>query len=250
MPMNAKRMQTYVRTYDVDLDASGVVFDTDQHIAAIGMLGIRDHRAWITRLGVVPERRGQHIGDFFVEALLKAAVEHSARLIQLEVIVGNEPARRLFQKFGFRETRQLVVIRRPPKRPDSPPPQNIVITPLKSDEIWSCLAQRSDRASWITENASLMKASNLEGFRVKLPSGYTGWIVYQNATFEITYVVTRLPPPVREEMLYALLYAMHDLHPAQDTKIENIPQDDLLWSVYQRLGYIEMFRRWEMALRL
>lgn len=250
MPMNAKRMQTYVRTYDVDLDSSAVVFDTDQQVAAVGMLGARDQRAWITRLGVIPERRGRHIANFMMESLINAAKARSSKLIQLEVIVGNDPAHRLFHKFGFRETRQLVIIRRPPGHPANPPAANTVVTPLREDEIWASLAQRNDGVSWVTETASLMKLDNLKGLRVKLPSGYTGWVVYQSTTFEISYVITYMPAPVREEMLYALLYSLHELHPTQDTKIENIPQDDLHWSVYHKLGYLEMFRRWEMVLHL
>ncbi len=250
MPMNAKRMQSYIRYYDVDLDASAVVFDSDQQVAALGMLGVRDQRAWITRLGVVPERRGRHIAHFIMEALVKAAVDRSTNLIQLEVIVGNEPAHRLFRKFGFQETRQLVIIRRPPNPLNSAPPPGVVVTPLTDNEIWACLAQRDDGVSWINENASLMKVGHLKGLRVKLSSGYSGWVVYQSTAFEVSYVVTHMPMPVREEMLYALLYSMHNLHLLQDTKIENIPQDDLLWSVYQRLGYLEMFRRCEMVLHL
>jgi len=117
MPMNAKRMEAYVRSYDVHLDASVVVFDSAGLTAGIGMLGLRGDRAWITRVGVIPERRGNHLGRYLMDTLIENARTRACRTVQLEVIKGNAPAHRLFLKLGFRETRELLVIRRPPANP-------------------------------------------------------------------------------------------------------------------------------------
>ncbi|MBZ0277810.1 MAG: hypothetical protein K8I60_16810, partial [Anaerolineae bacterium] len=54
MPMNARKMEEYVKSYDVDMNASIVVYDHENELAGLGMLGIRGDRAWITRLGVIP----------------------------------------------------------------------------------------------------------------------------------------------------------------------------------------------------
>src|SRR5690242_6280674 len=109
MPMNAKRMQSYVRMYDIDLDSSVIVFDEEHKPAGIGMLGVRDDRGWITRLGIIPDRRKAGMGACMMDALIAGARKRFARLIQLEVIEGNEPAHRLFLRNGFRETRRLMV---------------------------------------------------------------------------------------------------------------------------------------------
>ena len=252
MPMNAKRIQSYVRTYDVDLDASVVIYDQDHQPAGIGMLGIRDDRGWITRLGIIPEKRKAGMGITMMKALIDAAKVRYARLIQLEVIEGNDPAHRLFLRCGFRETRRLMIIRRPPEPPppDEPPIPGMIATTLTKDEIWACLAQRGPGASWINENASLVKVEQLEGLRVKLPSGYSGWVVFQCKTFEITHVVIQAPAPVREQMMIALLYHLHRLYSDRDTKIENIPVPEMTWAVLQQFNYVEEFRRIEMALHL
>src|SRR6185369_2993093 len=92
MPMNAKRIQNYVRTYDIDLDASVIIVDDKDQPAGLGMLGIRDDRGWITRLGIIPEQRRAGMGMCMIQGLLAAARERYARLIQLEVIEGNDPA--------------------------------------------------------------------------------------------------------------------------------------------------------------
>jgi GNAT superfamily N-acetyltransferase len=252
MPMNAKRIQNYVRTYDIDLDASIIIMDTDHQPAGLGMLGIRDDRAWITRLGIIPERRRAGMGMYMIQGLLTAARERYARLIQLEVIEGNDPAHRLFLRCGFRETRRLMVIRRPPEPPppDEPPIPGMRVSQLTQDEIWACLAQRGPGASWVNENASLVKIETLEGLRVKLLSGYSGWIIYQCKPFEITQVVMQTPAPVREQMMVALFYHLHRLHSDQDTKIENIPVTDVSGAMLQQFNYVEEFRRIEMFLHL
>src|SRR5215207_7045630 len=72
MPMNGRRMEDYVRAYDVDLDASVVVVEGDEP-AGVGMLGLRGGRAWVTRVGVIPERRGHRQGQFIMESLIEQA---------------------------------------------------------------------------------------------------------------------------------------------------------------------------------
>ncbi len=251
MPMNAKRMQSYVRMYDVDLDASVVIFDAEHQPAGLGMLGARDDRAWITRLGIIPQRRMAGMGICLMESLIGAARERHIRLIQLEVIEGNDRGHKLFSKCGFREVRRLLIIRRPPASPPGGPPVvGATVSRLTTSEIWACLAQRGPGASWINENASLIKVEKLEGLRVKLPSGYSGWVIFQCKTFEISHVVLQTPAPVREIMMATLLYYLHNLHTEQDTKIENIPITDMTLPILQDFNYIEEFRRIEMFLHL
>jgi ribosomal protein S18 acetylase RimI-like enzyme len=249
MPMNAKRMETYVKSYDIDLDASIIAFDDEGEMAGIGMLGLRGERAWITRLGVLPYRRRHHLGRFLMEALLDQAARRSANLIQLEVIKGNAPAHQLFVKFGFHETRELLVIRRPPGKPhlDDPAP-GATVTPLAPPEIIECLAARSVGASWLDETPSLLQAGSLKGLRLEFPSGATGWIVYQNTAFQMGYLVLHTPGPERDKLALALLYHLHSQNAMQDTKVENVPALDLRWPIFQQMGYVEAFRRIEMFL--
>jgi ribosomal protein S18 acetylase RimI-like enzyme len=249
MPMNAKRMEIYVRSHDIDLDASVVVFDQDEEMAGVGMLGVRGERGWITRVGVLPERRGKNLGLYLMTGLLDAARARAIRLVQLEVIKNNTPAHRLFLKLGFRITRELLVVRRAPGKLTMPSPDNrAILTPLKQAEVLDYLAQRGSGASWIEEAPSLIQAGNLQGMRAELPSGHSGWVVYQSAPLQLTNIQVHAPAPARDALTRILLYHLHSLHPMQDTKIENIPALDLRWPVFQELGYVEAFRRIEMFL--
>jgi ribosomal protein S18 acetylase RimI-like enzyme len=113
MPMNAARLAEYVRMYDVDLDRSWVAVDGDQ-ILGLAMLGVRPDRTWITRLGVLPVKRRRGTGEALMRALLDASDQLGIGCTCLEVIKHNTPAHTLFLKLGFSETRELLILRRPP----------------------------------------------------------------------------------------------------------------------------------------
>jgi ribosomal protein S18 acetylase RimI-like enzyme len=242
MPMNARRMEEYVRFYDVDLDISIVAQNSERQIVGIGMIGMRENRTWLTRLGVIPERRGRRVGQFIAENLLYQAQERGAESAQLEVIEGNEAAYRLFLKLGFETTRKLLVIRRPPGT--IPPLEaSISVTPLDADEIHDCLGEREPGASWLDETPSLLKAGHLEGLHVRLPDGSEGWIVFRNALLQITHIVIGARSA---EVAAVLIKALHSYYPRHDTKLENLPLESRWWHIFQQVGYCEAFTRIEM----
>lgn len=251
MPMNAPRMEAYVRENDVDLYSSVVLVNPAHEPIGIGMLSIRGTRGWITRLGVLPACRGHKGGEFMMRKLIQHAQMRGVELIQLEVIQGNEPAYRLFLKLGFEPIRELLVIRRPPGLPHANLPKpEAALTPLTQDEVLRCLENRPPGASWIEETPSLLKAGKLKGLRAQLPAGQGGWLVFQSTLFQMAHFVFGLPDSGADEVAYALLYLLHQENPKQDTKVENVPVGDSAWSQFETMGYVEAFRRIEMALRL
>ena len=245
MPMNARRMEEYVRHYDVQLESSFVALNSSSDEMGIGMLGLRESRSWITRLGIMPHQRGHRVGQFLVNNLIRAAREQGASHMQLEVIEGNEPGHRLFLKSGFQEDRRLLVIRRPPAQISN----SLVFesTPLEPDAVRERLASRPSGASWIDENHSLFNIGRLSGLQLTLQSGRSGWIVFYETAFQLSHLVIGSEDA---EVALALLQAVHKLYPLQDTKVENLPLTSPLWSVFQQVGYVESFRRIEMRLTL
>ena len=250
MPMNGKRMGEYVAAYDVDLNASLVAIDPDDNAPnGICMLGVRDNRTWITRLGVIPERRRRKSGEFLMRAEIEETQKRAIKQVQLEVIKGNDPAYHLFSKLGFKETRELLVIRRPPGALDANLiPEMTVETFMSEVEIANFLAQREPGAAWTEETLSLLNAGNLRALRVTLPDNESGWVVFQRSLFQLAHFV--LAPNVSRDMTAALIAAVHREFPMQDTKIENVPAEHYSWSVYEQYGYMVTFRRIEMLLQL
>lgn len=249
MPMNGKRMSEYVHYYDIDLTASFVALNAAHQETGVAMLGIRGDRSWVTRLGVIPERRGHRIGQYLMDHLLEESLRRKIRRVQLEVIVGNQPAYQLFRKLGFEDIRELLVIRRPP---DAPLPdsafESATISEMLSVQIPSYLAQRNEAQSWLDENISLLNAGNLKGFFVEVASGESGWVIFQRTPFQLTHLVTS--PDIDHEVLRIALHYIHTEFSMQDTKIENLDVSSPTWKCFQSMGYFEVFRRIEMHLFL
>lgn len=57
--------------------------------------------AWLDELFVVPERRGDGIGDALLAAALAAAAAAGARAVDLEIEAGHERAASLYRRHGF-----------------------------------------------------------------------------------------------------------------------------------------------------
>jgi ribosomal protein S18 acetylase RimI-like enzyme len=249
MPMNARRLQDYVETYDVNLDASIVTLNEENTITGISMLGIRDDRSWITRLGVLPVKRRQGTGQYIVDNHIAESYERGMHLIQLEVIKNNVPAHQLFIKNGFEETRELLVIRRPPAQMEP----NRIIDPnveveLLDDEDIVALLRTDDRSgfAWTEETVSLINAGSLRGMHVRLSNGASGTVIFQFTPFQLTHFKLSEEASHSHEIACNLLYQVHAHHPQHDSKIENVAIDDPLWQAYRVMGYMESFRRIEM----
>ncbi|MDZ4770030.1 MAG: GNAT family N-acetyltransferase [Chloroflexota bacterium] len=246
MPMNGRRMAEYVRMYDVRLDESLIARDPSGADAGICMMGVRDRRVWVTRLGIIPERRGLHIGRDLTLALLDRGRALRATHVQLEVIEGNAPAHRLFISLGFVERRGLLVIRRPPAPSPGLDPA-IGVIPLSDEVIAVCLGSRRDVPSWIDESASLLNGGGLVGWQIGTPDGRTGWIVARASAFQLSHIVFDSPDV---QFTGLLLATLHSQAPRLDTNLENLPVDHPHWAAFQGLGYVESFRRIEMLMRL
>jgi ribosomal protein S18 acetylase RimI-like enzyme len=247
MPMNARRLDEYVRDYDVNLDASVVVENSEGERLGIGMLGLRGERAWITRLGIAPEQRGNKLGQLVMQSLLTQAQHRGARQVQLEVIQGNLPAYKLFCKLGFENVRELLVLNRPPHKPDLAAASTIDITALSPIEVAACLKARAySVASWLDEAQSLLNTTDLVGYRA-VCEDRSGWIICKQTRLQLSHFVLDVAPDCSPEITRALIDTVHRLHPTQDAKYENLPADSPYLPALQASGYIEVFRRIEMV---
>lgn len=248
MPMNTARLAEYITTYDVDLTQSVVAVMNGQ-IAGLGMLGLRPGRAWITRLGVVPGDRRHGLGRALMQALLHASDVLGIQHVILEVIKNNLPAHQLFIHCGFKETRELLIVRRPPAPPAHPPTGEFLW--LDRAEALAHLDEKPEHPSWVTEKASLEHAEHLLGMSGHLPDGSEGWIIFQEQRFRMfPKSLARLTLHTRrgdpEVMGRALLTSAYHQYPELDTQIENVPDNDPHLPALFAMGFVESFRRIEM----
>jgi GNAT superfamily N-acetyltransferase len=103
------RLAQMVDVFDLDLGRSLVAWDGDTPVG-LANLGLRGERSWLGGVGVVEPRRREGIGEQLTLALLDRARAAGARELVLEVITQNEPAIALYEKLGFRTTRELEVL--------------------------------------------------------------------------------------------------------------------------------------------
>jgi ribosomal-protein-alanine N-acetyltransferase len=82
--------------------AQYLVARIDDEVAAYGGMWLMVDEAHITTFAVHPRWRRQRIGERLLLAFLDLAVDRGAREATLEVRLSNLPARRLYEKYGFR----------------------------------------------------------------------------------------------------------------------------------------------------
>ncbi len=249
MPLNANKLREYVITYDIDMQASVVAVD-GYEILGLSMLGVREKRTWITRLGVIRNHRRHGAGTAMMDHLIQESKKRNADNIILEVILNNSPAHSLFKKLGFRETRDLLVLARPPIPLQIQNLPKAKVKVMNYAQVVELLKKRSVRPSWLDETESLTKIGNIEGFYAMLNDGSEGWLVYQNTVFQLGRITiqTEIGDPVQVGRV--LLHHLHTSYARKDTKTENLPSDDPHWVAFQEMGYFELFRRVEMILPL
>jgi N-acetylglutamate synthase-like GNAT family acetyltransferase len=250
MPMNVTRLKEYTRVYDVDVKSSCVAVN-GKTMMGIGMLGVREGRGWITRLGVLPSGRRQGTGSAIMSGLLEQASRHNADTVWLEVIKGNKPAHQLFHKYGFTETWELIVARRPPNTEINQAVLKKVkrVTTLDHEEAIILLSHRQEQPNWLNQTESLQNVRNLSALLVELHNGGRGWVTYHAGLLQLTRIIVEVTLGDKTEVTEAILHVLHQRHKRQDAIAENLRVDEK-WIGFQRVGYFDSFRRIEMKKEL
>jgi ribosomal-protein-alanine N-acetyltransferase len=79
-----------------------LVATIDGEIVGYGGIWLMVDEAHVTTFAVHPRYRRRHIGERLLLSLLDLALDRHAREATLEVRLSNLPARRLYEKYGFR----------------------------------------------------------------------------------------------------------------------------------------------------
>lgn len=252
MPMSAKRLQDYVDTYDISLEDSVVTVDESEEMLGLSMLGVREGRSWITRLGVLPTSRRGGIGRKMMEYMIERSKKLGLKHVFLEVITGNEPAYNLFQSLGFVEQRELLILRRPPRQADA---FSALVEPgakwLDEAETLNCLATRPWRAAWTNQAESVHNAGGVRLLHISDSGGEdSGWVTYQKSMLQLKRVMLSPDGSDCKAPAHKLLSLLHKQFPALDTIAENVPANAPFLDAYFDNDYVESFRRIEMLLTL
>ena len=244
MPMSVDRLAEYIHDFDVDLSRSCIVQDLDGQVLGLGMLGMRENRAWVTRLGVLPVTRRCGAGAALMDYMLARADELGMAETHLEVIKNNEPAYKLFLKKGFRDTDVYLVMRRAP-RPVSGPLSGEVKW-LDRCEALQVLRTYPHHLTWINAIGSMNNVSNLEGMQIILPGGDSGWLIYRAQKFFLSHLVMHTVQGDPVKVGTNMLLHLYNRYPRMDTYAENIHARDPHLPAFHSLSFFENFSRIEM----
>jgi ribosomal protein S18 acetylase RimI-like enzyme len=244
MPMNPNRLAEYIRDFDVELSGSCVARTEEGEVLGLGMLGVRENRAWITRLGVIPNTRRGGIGDALMDHMLEKADHLGFEETHLEVIKNNEPAHKLFLKKGFCEAEEYLVMRRAPHAVSDPLIGNVKW--LEKEEALDILNNYPHHLTWINAMNSMLNAPDVEGIRILLPNGDSGWLVYRSQKFYLSHLVIHTEQGDPVEVGTQLLRHLYSRNPRKDTYAENIHENDPHLPAFKALAFFENFSRIEM----
>ncbi|MFN3491830.1 MAG: GNAT family N-acetyltransferase, partial [Anaerolineales bacterium] len=244
-PMNAARLEEYAKTYDVSLEHSIVAALPNGELLGVIMLGVRNGRVWVTRLGVIPNNRRLGIGKALFNGVLEQAKKLSINFCMLEVIKNNIPAHQMFLKFGFYEVSELLILRRSPFVKEHNPNLGNIKN-LNREQTLSFIKNDKTLKPWTNQYESFLNSHEVSGFYATLEDGSRGWMIYQRQKFLLTRFVfhTEAGNPVKVAL--ALLTHLHQQYPRLDTHVENIHSHDPHLPAFYQAGYIEAFRRIEM----
>lgn len=144
---------------DIDLAASRVAL-VDDEPAAFAFLALRGDEGWIGGMGTLPTHRRRGLGEEALKDVLAEAKARGAASVRLEVIEQNLPARRLYEKLGFRRERDLNVWIL-----DSAPPRVTRAQPADPAGAWAWIkSNRRAQEPWQRADETLehMRARGLD----------------------------------------------------------------------------------------
>ncbi len=249
--MTVRAFRALIERDDLDLSASVAALENNA-IVGTGLLGIRDTMGWIGGMGVVPERRRRGIGRQMMEFLLGRAHDRGLSQVFLEVIEANKGAHALYQRIGFQEIRQLLVLDRNPKTVPAPIP-DYRLEDQKGVSLLAHFAEFHDVPNcWQRGYDSLAGlGSKIEGYALLKGDHLVGYALGWADKHEIRLVdIASSPDSDRHAVSMAILSSLHRRYPNAYSNSYNIAEDDPALPAYLELGYTIDLRQIEMRIDL
>jgi ribosomal protein S18 acetylase RimI-like enzyme len=233
---------------DVDLAQSVIAYDGHTPVA-VCLLALRGERSWISGMGVVKEARGKGLGRVVMEAAIERAKRRGARVMHLEVLVNNAPARHTYEKLGFVQTRELVVWLRPADAGAVAAPDGLV--PLDPGAALDAIDHwLPDPPPWQRAPESIANLPDKPSALGLMQNGaLAGAVVYRAVPERISILAlgARVPAAATYDALYRGMLAAH---PGSMMRFLNLPAGDPAQPPLEALGAAVEARQVEMRLPL
>jgi ribosomal protein S18 acetylase RimI-like enzyme len=248
-------LHTLIEVNDVALAHSFAAVDEQGRPGGVVMLAIRGSRGWIAGMGLAPEWRGCGQAVPLMEAALAEARRLGLDSVELEALVQNTPARRLYTRLGFAEERSLAVFTGPladgaTLAEDLPLVEDITVEQALADFI----ALHQTPPPWQRDRPSLMHmASSLRASALVDGGGIRATLIHMPSGlgFSIMDFGSRADTPeARRDDALALIRALMAPTPGAPVRAINVAPGDALGDALEALGCPTPHTQWEMLLSL
>lgn len=246
--LDATGLARRVRVEQYALDLSVIAYDEAGEAAGVAALAVRGESAWVAGLAVVPEQRGRGRGGELMSALVARARGAGLRRLSLEVLKGNEAARRLYEAAGMSARRDLLLLDRAAGRNASQP--DAAAEPLR-DAPPAALLEHFGRLhrvapAWPRDLPCLLAKENLRGLCLGRPERPEAYALLMYGRDGNTYVFDLAADT--EEHAARLTQALAAL--PGTLKVVNEPEHSLFIRPLLAGGFVETERQHEMLMTL
>jgi GNAT superfamily N-acetyltransferase len=228
---------------DIDLSCSRVAVVGGEP-AAMALIARRGPESWVGGMATVPAYRRRGFGERVLLAGLEAAFSRGSQTVWLEVLTENRAAIALYDKLGFKVTRDLIVWSLATS--DRDPATSRSVDPRAAHR-W-ITAQRESREPWQRADASLTRmlehGGGLRGLMIERAGSPVGAVLYRERDETVIVLqAAALDDAAAEAVLLAAAGGEGSL------RLANVPGDDRFSRVFERLGARAVARQHEMCLR-
>jgi len=249
-------LRTLIAVNAISLAHSFVAEDNAGQPAGIVLLAVRGARGWIGGMGLAPEWRGRGLAAPLMRTALDEARVLGLDSVELEVLTRNTPARSLYARLGFQNTRFLAVFTGPltNEAPDVQQP-----LPIREIAVERALvdfaALHQVALPWqrdlpaLVEMAPTLRATALldgetvRAYLIRLATSSSGHSIMDFGSCAAT-------PDARRDDALALIGALVAATPGESVRAINVAPGDALGDALTLLGCPTPHMQWEMRLEL
>jgi GNAT superfamily N-acetyltransferase len=209
----------------LDAEASKLWFQGDELVGVVFIA----RRGWTSRvaaMGVVQEARGKQFGRQMLQTAIDEAAARGDKTMLLEVFADNERARRLYERLGFRNERELFSFRHVPT-PKSPPVETShQLQEVDPSEVARLVMLDGDpNSSWMYAPESLVAAASPTRAFVLDEKAYV--MLRQEAERTLLLTVLVRPEYRRQGRGRELLHVVEAAFPEKPLMISMLPSGPL-----------------------
>ncbi len=246
MQVDSADLSRFILADGVDLSRSLVALDGDKPVG-LCMLGYRGKRMRVCSMGVIPSHRGMGAGSL----LIREAIENARGIdtFQLECIVENTGALRLYERLGFAITRTLIGVQGEYNGAVYEPPESAEFTEV---DPWAALTRRRivtpTIPTWQLEPGHPFSGPECRAYEL----GPSLCIVTLGGEYHHIRVITTDPDHVGKGWASALLSRVMEKHPGKPWRIIAILPEEWGTGLYNRVGMerVTFIEQREMVMRL